>query len=50
MKILLTHTPEFRRQYYGERALTGLRALAEVRLNEADDALDANGSLRPRRT
>ena len=43
MKILLTHTPEFRRQYYGERALTGLRALAEVRLNEADDALDANG-------
>jgi D-3-phosphoglycerate dehydrogenase len=43
MKILLTHTPEFRRQYYGERALKGLRALAEVRLNEADDALDANG-------
>ena len=43
MKVLLTHTPEFRRQYYGERALRGLQALAEVKLNEADDALDANG-------
>jgi len=43
MKVLLTHTPDFRRQYYGERALQGLQAIAEVRLNEADDALDANG-------
>ncbi|WP_024520363.1 NAD(P)-dependent oxidoreductase [Bradyrhizobium sp. Tv2a-2] len=43
MKVLLTHTPEFRRQYYGERALKGLQALAEVGLNEADAALDANG-------
>ena len=43
MKVLLTHTPEFRRQYYGKRALEGLQALAEVRLNEADDALDASG-------
>jgi len=43
VKVLLTHTPEFRRQYYGERALRGLQALAEVKLNEADDALDANG-------
>ncbi len=41
MKILLTHTPEFRRQYYGERSLTGLQALAEVRLHEADQPLDA---------
>ena len=41
MKVLLTHTPQFRRQYYGERSLTGLRALAEVKLHEADDALDA---------
>ncbi len=24
MKVLLTHTPEFRRQYYGERSLRGL--------------------------
>src|SRR5271167_2683141 len=37
--ILLTHTPEMRRKYYGERALSGLRALAEVRLHEGDDVL-----------
>lgn len=43
MKVLLTHTPEFRRQYYGARALNGLRALADVKVNEANDALDANG-------
>src|ERR1700745_2442550 len=42
VKVLLTHTPEFRRQYYGERALRGLQALAEVKLNKADGALDAN--------
>ena len=40
-KILLTHTPEMRRKYYGERALSGLRALAEVQLHEGDDALSA---------
>jgi D-3-phosphoglycerate dehydrogenase len=43
MKVLLTHTPEFRRQYYGERSLQGLQALAEVRLHEADAPLDAAG-------
>ncbi len=43
MKVLLAHTPDFRRQYYGERALKGLQALAEVKLNEADEALDADG-------
>jgi D-3-phosphoglycerate dehydrogenase len=41
LKVLLTHTPQFRRQYYGERSLHGLQALADVVLNEADDALDA---------
>ena len=41
MKVLLTHTPEFRRQYYGERSLKGLQALAEVRLCDDDEALDA---------
>ena len=40
MKVLLTHTPQNRRQYYGERALAALRELAEVRLNERDAALD----------
>jgi len=43
MKVLLTHTPEFRRQYYGERSLKGLQAQAEVILHEADAPLDANG-------
>src|ERR1700730_9321266 len=42
-KILLTHTPQFRRQYYGERSLKGLQGLAQVVLHEADDALDASG-------
>jgi D-3-phosphoglycerate dehydrogenase len=40
LKVLLTHTPQARRQYYGERSLIGLQALAEVILHEADDALD----------
>ena len=42
-KVLLTHTPWFRRQYYGTRSLQGLQALAQVVLHEADDALDAAG-------
>ena len=43
MKVLLAHTPQMRRQYYGERSLNGLRAVADVTLHEADDALDAAG-------
>jgi D-3-phosphoglycerate dehydrogenase len=43
LKVLLTHTPQFRRQYYGERSLKGLQAVAQVVLHEADDALDAAG-------
>jgi D-3-phosphoglycerate dehydrogenase / 2-oxoglutarate reductase len=43
VKVLLTHTPWFRRQYYGERSLKGLQAIAQVALHEADDALDAAG-------
>src|ERR1700756_2438779 len=46
MKVLLTHTPEFRRQYYGERSLSGLQGLAEGRLHEADVPLDAAGLVR----
>ncbi|MCA6122200.1 hydroxyacid dehydrogenase [Bradyrhizobium sp. WSM 1704] len=41
MKVLLTHTPQMRRNYYGERSLAGLRALADVKLHEGDAALDA---------
>ena len=40
-RILLTHTPDMRRNYYGERALAGLRALGDVVLHEASDALTA---------
>jgi D-3-phosphoglycerate dehydrogenase len=39
MKILLTHTPQMREQYYGNRALAGLRAFGEVVLHERADAL-----------
>ncbi len=34
MKILLTHSPEALANYYGERALKGLRAVGNVVLNE----------------
>jgi D-3-phosphoglycerate dehydrogenase / 2-oxoglutarate reductase len=43
LKVLLTPTPDFRRQYYGERALNGLRELADVKLHEGAEALDAAG-------
>jgi D-3-phosphoglycerate dehydrogenase len=43
LKVLLTHTPETRRQYYGERSLNGLRAVTQVVMHEADEALDAAG-------
>jgi D-3-phosphoglycerate dehydrogenase len=43
LKVLLTHTPQFRQQYYGARSLIGLQAVAQVVLHEADDALDAAG-------
>src|SRR5262245_37368958 len=41
LKVLLTHTPQMRRDYYGERSLSGLRAVADVMLHEGVDALDA---------
>ncbi|VIO78307.1 NAD(P)-dependent oxidoreductase [Bradyrhizobium ivorense] len=41
MRVLLAHTPQMRRDYYGERSLSGLRAVADVKLHEGDDALDA---------
>jgi len=46
LKVLLTHTPQFRRQYYGARSLTGLRVLADVKLHEADDALESDGLIK----
>jgi D-3-phosphoglycerate dehydrogenase / 2-oxoglutarate reductase len=44
LRVLLTHPPEFRRQYYGERSLNGLRAVAEVKLHDGSEPLDS-GSL-----
>src|SRR5206468_478455 len=38
-RILLTHTPEMFRNYYGERALASLRELGEVRLHEEEHPL-----------
>jgi D-3-phosphoglycerate dehydrogenase len=43
LKVLLAHTPQMRRDYYGESSLNGLRAVADVKLHEGDDALDATG-------
>jgi len=43
LRILLTHTPEMRRNYYGERALSGLCRLAEVTQHEAAVPLDTAG-------
>src|SRR5439155_23957000 len=41
LKVLLAHTPQMRRDYYGERSLSGLRAVADVKLHEGETALDA---------
>jgi D-3-phosphoglycerate dehydrogenase len=41
VKILLTHTPQMRQDYYGARSLKGLQALGDVLLHEGDEALDA---------
>jgi len=43
LKVLLTHTPQSRAQYYGDRSLSGLQAIAPVKLHESNDALDAAG-------
>ena len=37
--VFLTHTPEARRLYYGEQALSQLQALAEVCLHQSDQPL-----------
>src|SRR6187455_208679 len=43
LKVLLTHTPQSRVQYYGARSLAGLQALVQVKLHQSNDALDAAG-------
>ena len=39
VRILLAHTPDMRQNYYGERALAGLRALGDVVLHEGAEPL-----------
>jgi D-3-phosphoglycerate dehydrogenase / 2-oxoglutarate reductase len=41
MRILLTHTPQMRDNYYGARALAGLQSLGEVKLHQGSATLDA---------
>ena len=40
MRILLTHSPEAMANYYGERALAGLRRVGEVKLNQDGSSLE----------
>jgi D-3-phosphoglycerate dehydrogenase len=40
MKILLTHTPHMRDNYYGARALSGLTSLGEVVLHQGNETLE----------
>src|SRR5467141_3256314 len=42
-RILLTHTPEMFRNYYGQRALARLRELGEVRLHADERPLAGEG-------
>lgn len=44
--MLLAHTPEMRRNYCGERSLTGLQALADVILHQGDAPLDSAALVR----
>lgn len=43
MRLLLTHVPQARRQYYGARALARLHELVEVVLHEGEAPLDPAG-------
>jgi D-3-phosphoglycerate dehydrogenase len=42
MKILLTHTPHMRYNYYGKRALAGLTSLGEVVLHQGGDTMEVS--------
>jgi len=42
-KLLLTHIPQARHQYYGARALASLKDLVDVTLHEGDAPLDPKG-------
>jgi D-3-phosphoglycerate dehydrogenase len=42
MKILLTHTPHMRNNYYGARALAGLQSLGDVVLHQGEETLEGS--------
>ena len=44
-RILLTHSPEAMQNYYGERALAGLRKLGDVKLHEGAESLAGDALL-----
>jgi D-3-phosphoglycerate dehydrogenase len=42
LRILLTHSPEARALYYGDRALAGLRKIGDVKLHEGSAPLEGD--------
>jgi D-3-phosphoglycerate dehydrogenase len=50
MKILLTHTPHMRDNYYGARALAGLQSLGEVVLHQDSETLAGQALIAAART
>jgi D-3-phosphoglycerate dehydrogenase len=46
LKILLTHSPEARALYYGERALAGLREVGEVKVHDGASSLDGEALIK----
>ncbi len=49
MRIFLTHVPDMLANYYGERALSELRNLGNVQLNETGRVLDASSLVKAAR-
>ena len=46
MKILLTHSPEAMANYYGERALAGLKAVGDVKLHQGTESLEGESLIK----
>jgi D-3-phosphoglycerate dehydrogenase len=46
LKILLTHSPEAMANYYGERALAGLKAVADVKLHQGAQSLEGESLIK----
>ena len=46
MKILLTHSPDAMANYYGERALAGLRSVGEVKRHQGSQPLEGDALIK----